>query len=117
MWISNRILDFFKISQESFAGLREEVAALKAENTALRSELTAIRINSDWLRLGWNNLQAENKALLDRMYGVKTPVPELVSRRDVTTAETFTSLQDLFTDMGDDKAQEHGFPVYGSKQN
>lgn len=110
MWISSKVFDWFKISQDSFASIREENAALKAEITALRSELTASRINGDWLRMHYNQMQAENKALLEKAYNVRVPVPSLVAKND-----THFNLQDLFNDVGDEQAHALGLPLYGDK--
>lgn len=118
MWISNQVAlwvsDLKKsadmqadIAKQALSDLKEALAAVRAERDSLKAELTAAKINSDWLRLQFNQLQAENKALLERAYGIRVPVPELLHREQ--TEKTF-NLQDLFSDMGNDEAQKHGFP-------
>jgi len=119
MWISNRVADWVSdlkkaadvqadIAKQALADLKEELASVRAERDALKAELTASKINADWLRVQFNQIQAENKALLERAYGIRVPVPELVSK----TEKTF-NLQDLFNDIGDEEASRQGLPVYG----
>lgn len=120
MWISNQVATWVSdlkksadiqadIAKQALSDLREELAAIRAERDALKAELTAARINGDWLRLQFNQIQAENKALLERAYGIRVPVPELVSK----TEKSF-NLQDLFGDVGDEEASRIGLPVYGT---
>ena len=112
MWLSPKVFSILEVSKSSVDALREENAALKAENTSLRSELTALRINTDWLRMNYNQLQAENKALLEKAYNVRVPVPSLISK-----ADAHFSRNDLFNDVGDEQAQSMGLPLYGDNQN
>ena len=111
MWVPSEVADWFKISKDSVDALREELATVKAERDALNSRLVSMQVSFDWLRMNWNQLQAENKALLERAYGVRVPVPELSSR----TEKSF-NLQDLFSDVGDEEASKMGYPVYGDNQ-
>ena len=119
MWISNAVAAWVSdlkksadvqadIAKQALSDLREELAAVRAERNAIKEELTASKINSDWLRIQWNQVQAENKALLERAYGIRVPVPELTNR----TEKTF-NMQDLFNDVGDEEASRVGLPVYG----
>ena len=120
MWISAEVATWVSdlkksadvqadIAKQALSDLREELASIRSERDMLKAELTAARINSDWLRLQFNQLQAENKALLERAYGIRVPVPELVSK----TEKTF-DLHALFNDVGDDEASRLGMPVYGA---
>lgn len=110
MWVPKEVADWFKISKDSVDALREELAAVRAERDSLNTGLASLQNSFDWLRMQWNQMQAENKALLERAYGVRVPVPELVNR----TEQSF-NLQDLFNDVGDDEARQLGFPTYGDK--
>lgn len=124
MWISNQVAAWVSdlkkaadtqadIAKQALMDLKEELAAVRAERDSLKAELTASRINGDWLRLQFNQIQAENKALLERAYGIRVPVPELVNHQ---TEKSF-NLQDLFGDMGDEEASRQGLPVYGNGHN
>lgn len=111
MWVPKEVADWFKISKDSVDSLREELSAVRAERDALKTNLATLQNSFDWIRMNWNQMQAENKALLERAYGVRVPVPELLQRQP----NNQFNLQDLFNDMGDEEAGRHGLPIYGDK--
>ena len=113
MWMSTRLLDFFKISQTSFDDLRQEVAALKAERDALKSELISVKVNADWFRVKVNQLEVERAQLLEKAYSIRVGAPEIVRHTDLSNIR----LEDFnFDDMGDAKAKELGYPAYGDNR-
>ena len=112
MWLSPKVFSILEVAKSSVDSLREENSALRAEGVALRAELTAAKINSDWLRMHYNQLQHENKALLEKAYNVRVPIPSLVAKND-----THFNLQDLFNDVGDEQATALGMPRYGDRQS
>lgn len=124
MWISFRnVADLFSVSKDTVVALREEVAALKAENAAAKSELLSTKINLDWLRVQYNQVQAERTALMNKTFGTAVPTPQLQSNpgsyfptaatQDAVMSQV-PSLNDLtFDDIGDELASRLGFPVYG----
>ena len=120
MWISNRVADWVSdlkkdadqtadVAKQAFSELREDLAAVRAERDALKNQLATLQTNFDWLRLQWNQMQFENKALLERAYGVRVPTPELARKAD----QSQFNLQDLFNDVGDETAHTLGLPLYG----
>lgn len=110
MWITNRALDWFKISQDSMASLREELAAAKAERDRLQKENLSLQVNFDWLRMQVNTLQLERGALLEKAYNIKLPVPEIV--RSPTMGEQGKLDEFSFEDIGDEVARKLGLPLY-----
>lgn len=124
MWISFRnVASLFEVSHDTVVSLREEVAALKAENAAIKSELLSTKINLDWLRVQYNQAQAERTALMNQRYGIAAPTPQLqpnpgsyfpsVASHDAI-ANQIPHLQDIsFDDLGDEVAAKLGLPVYG----
>lgn len=109
MWLPNKAFDLFRISQDTVSSLREDLAKIKAERDSLRDSLTKSEILSDWLRIQVNSLQFERSALLDKAYGIKAPVPELMKKpehRD-PAEEEFS-----FEDIGDTLAKKLGLQVY-----
>lgn len=110
MWISDRLLDFFKISQTSFNDLREELAALKAERDVLTHQLTVAQTNFDWLRVKVNQLELEKTALMEKAYNIKLPVPEILRAPQIDP--TFDPKHFDFNDMGDKLAKQYGLPSY-----
>lgn len=108
MWIPKSVIEWFNISQESLAALKTENEVLKAENKSLSSELLSTKVNLDWLRMQFNQLQLERTALVDKLYGLKVPTPELVTRPKLpSTIEDFG-----YDDMGDEMAKRLGLPTY-----
>lgn len=113
MWISNRLLDYFKISQESFGDLKEEIAALRTERDTLKSQLSFAQTSFEWLRLRVNTLEFEKTALMERAYNIKVPAVEVVRQPILDPhfdPRNFTG----FNDVGDDVAKQLGMPLYGS---
>ena len=98
MWVPKEVADWFRISKDSVDALREELSAVKAERDAVKLQLSVTQNNFDWVRMQINQLQAENKALMSRAYGIQVPTPELVRHNP----ESQFSLQNLFTDIRED---------------
>ena len=115
MWISSRFLDYFRISEQSFADLKEQNAALRAERDALKSENSLLRVSGDWLRSKVNQLELERAALLHTAHGISVPVPQLekVNAPPAGFARGAEALDfSGFDDMGDKVAQELGIPLH-----
>lgn len=108
MFVPRVILDYFGVNLELVRNIQSEVAALRAERDILKQELTSAKLTNDWLRIQFNDLQAQNKALLEKAYNIKLPVPELqIARRMDPTIEQFS-----FDDMGDEMARKLGLPTF-----
>ena len=110
MWLPDKAFEFFHISKETVDSLREDLAAVRAERDTLKIQLATSTNHFDWLRIRINTLEAERAQLIEKAYGIKIPVPELV-RQNVNPLELNA---DLFTDIGDDAAKKLGMPVYGN---
>ena len=93
MWLSPKIFSVLEVAKERVDSQREELAAVRVERDSLRTQLATLQTNFDWIRMQINQLQVENKALMERAYGVRVPVPELVRKQ-----ETQFNLQNLFVD-------------------
>jgi hypothetical protein len=106
MWIPSKIVDLLGL-------VKDDIATLRAENSLLRSQLVVAQTNFDWARHRLNTLEFENKALMEVAYGVKVPSPEIV--RQPKSDPTFDPKNFTFEDVGDEKAKEFGFPLYGDK--
>ena len=96
MWLSPKIFSVLEVAKERVDSLREELAEVRAERDALRAQIAITQNNFDWVRMQINQLQAENKALMSRVYGIQVPIPELMTKPD-----TGLNLQNLFTDERD----------------
>ena len=107
MWIPNHLVSLFGWNIELVRTLQSDLASLRTERDALKQELTSTQIMSDWLRIQFNDLQAQNKGLLEKAYNIKLPVPELQNRPTIQTQLPPFS----FDDPGDDVARTLGYSV------
>lgn len=113
MWVPREVAEWFQISKDSVDCLRQELSAIRSERDLLKSQLQTTQHTLDWLRMQWNQLQAENKALMEKAYNIRVPVPELV--RSMAKAQELGLDAFSLEDMGDDMARKLGFPVYDDK--
>ena len=107
MFVPKQILDYFGVNLELVRNLQADLASLRTERDLLKQELTSTQIMSDWLRIQFNDLQAQNKGLLEKAYSIKLPVPELQNRSTIQTQIPPFS----FDDPGDDVARTLGYSV------
>lgn len=117
MWVPKALLGLLSgsqsINESAFADLKEQVAALRAERDALRSELATLRVSGDWYRHQINILMAERSALVDKLYGISVPTPQLGSASEASNPrDVLAQLSNMsFDDVGDHAAPALGYPV------
>jgi len=111
MFVPKLVLEYFGVNAELVRNIQADLAVARAERDLLRQELISHKVGSDWLRVKVNDLEAQNKALLQRAYNITVPVPEIV--RDVHMTENLPNNFSPFEDMGDEMAAKLGLPVYG----
>jgi hypothetical protein len=110
MFISSKILDFFGISQVAFADLREQNASLRTERDCLLRENATLKVIGDYQRIKVNQLELERASLLEKAYGIRTPVPQVEHRP--SPALDPLNVEHLFDDIGDELASKFGLPAY-----
>ena len=108
MWLSNQLVNLFQISKESVESLREDLAATRAERDSLKLQLSVSQNHFDWLRMRVNALEIERAQLIEKAYGIRTAIPEIIRTR----AQDPDLNPDIFTDVGEDMAKKLGFPKY-----
>ena len=106
MWIPQTVVAWLDVSLDTVNSLKQEVAALKAERDKLTSDLQATKINNDWFRLKINDLEAQNKGLLEKAYGIRLPVPQIVKSEPANNP--YKLPEALFEHIDDDTAQALG---------
>ena len=111
MFVPTKIVEYFGINIELVRNLQSELAVARAERYLLRNELLSTKINADWFRIKVNDLEAQNKALLNKAYNINVPVPEII--RDMQMTQTLPNQFSPFDDMGDEMAAKLGLPMYG----
>ena len=110
MWVPSGLLELFSIGKETVTGLREELAAVRAERDALKLQLVTNQNNADWIRMQINTLQVERSSLLEKLYGLKLPAPELI--RSPIATDSGGEHPFSFDDIGEDLAKQLGLPNY-----
>lgn len=110
MWVPSAVVDWFHISKQAVDSLREDLAAIRAERDMLKVQLATSQNHFDWLRIRINALETERAQLIEKAYGIKVPIPELV--RPPTSPLDLNA--DLFSDIGEDAAKSLGMPLYGN---
>lgn len=110
MWVPGAVVEWFHISKQAVDSLREELSGVRAERDSLKLQLASSQNHFDWLRVRVNALEVERAQLIEKAYGIKIPVPEIV-RPSKSPLELNT---DIFNDMGDDAAKTLGLPVYSN---
>lgn len=113
MFVPKLVLEYFGVNAELVRNLQSELAVARAERDLLRNELMSYKVNADWLRVKVNDLELQNKALLQKAYNITVPVPEIV--RDMHMTNELPGNFSPFEDMGDAMAAKLGLPVYGKQ--
>ncbi len=102
MLIPSKVLDLFKFNLDEQNSIRTQLAIAEAKVADLERSLQHSRTSFDWLRLRVNDLENQNKALLERNYNIRVPAPQI--------APAMTPPIDLrefgFTDVGDELASK-----------
>ena len=111
MFVPKLVLEYFGVNAELVRNLQADLAVARAERDLLKHELITHKVSSDWLRVKVNDLEMQNKALLQKAYNIVVPVPEII--RDMQLTENLPNNFSPFEDMGDAMAAKLGLPVYG----
>lgn len=108
MWLPNKAFEYFNISHEAVTVQREEISALRAERDALKLALNSSQSNFNWITMRVNMLEVERAQLIEKAYGIRIPVPEIVRAKTVQPDLAAFS----FEDIGDDMAKAIGLPSF-----
>lgn len=108
MWISSKLMSWLEVSKVAYEDLKSENSALKAELASTKTDLAATRINSDWFRMKVNDLEATNKALLEKAYDIRLPVPTIVRETSYNDPNPYKLPQALFEHIDEETAKALG---------
>ncbi len=116
MWVPKQLQELFAVSRDTLEQLRKEIEVLKTNVAAKETEIASLKLQNatsnnhfDWLRLRVNQLEQERAQLVEKAYGIKIAVPEVV-RQPAANALQLNST--LFEDLGDENAKTLGLPTY-----
>ena len=115
MWVNAKIVSWFGLNVELVHTLQADLAVARAERDSLKLQAAINQNNFEWARLQINALEVERASLMERVHNIRMPIPEL-TRPMRPLAETLGSgsADDLFTDMGEERAKKLGLPLYGN---
>ena len=111
MFVPKLVLEYFGVNAELVRNLQSDLAVARAERDLLKQELLSYKVNADWLRVKVNDLELQNKALLQKAYNISVPVPQI--QHDSHLMDSLPNNFSPFEDMGDAMAAKLGLPVYG----
>jgi hypothetical protein len=121
MWVPKQVIEWFSsmrdvaetnavVSIEALNQYRAQLAAITAERDTLKIQLAVQNNHFDWLRMRVNTLEVERSGLVEKAYGIKLPIPEIV--RTVTDRPSLDEKNFSFEDVGKDMARTLGLPDY-----
>lgn len=113
MWINSSIFSFLTQRNLDIQDMREDLATRNAEVRELTEALATAKANFNWLTTRVNQLEVERAALLEKVTGIHTAVPEIIRAVPPQTVESLMN-SGIFDDLGDEKAKNLGMPVYNS---
>lgn len=102
MWLSEKVIDMFKVSREVVSDLRTENAVLKVERDSIQRDLLTTKANFAWLTTRVTALEAERAALLMKVAGIAIPFPE-VTRNENRSAQSINDASVFSFDHIDDE--------------
>lgn len=98
MWISRSVYTDFQVALDK---ARSEARAFQEANKGLQVTL-------DWLRTRVTQMEKERAILIERMFGVKIPVLEIMAAPDPFKAHPYNDLASMFNGMTDEEAAREG---------
>lgn len=104
MWINRKV---YQDLQNELVKAREVANAEVVANRALKETM-------NWMMLRLTAMEKERAVLIERMFGVKVPVPEISAAPPDVVPNPFgansklNELAQLFNDMGDEAAEKAG---------
>lgn len=102
MWIPSPVLALFQFNLDEQQAVREQLAVALARATDLERSLQHSRTSFDWLRTRVNDLEYQNKALLEKAFNIKVPAPQIERH----LAPPVDLREFGFQDLGDDFAKK-----------
>ena len=101
------------LSKRAYTDLYNEWQKCKAEGEAQSRATVGLRESNNWLMLRVTAMEKERAVLIERMFGVKIPVPEISPApselpNPFGQSGPLNDLANLFNDMSDEDAQRLG---------
>lgn len=100
---TDRVTGLGKLCQVFHRQLGESMA----EARVLGEQNRVLQVQLDFMRVQTNQLQKERAILLNQVAGIRIPIPEITSTRDMDSQDILAAMPS-FEDMGDEAAAREG---------
>jgi hypothetical protein len=96
------------ISRVVYDNLQLHLVTAQAEARAFQETNKGLQVTLDWLRTRVTQMEKERAILIERMFGVKIPVPEIVTAPDPFKDHPYNDMASMFNGMTDEEALKAG---------
>lgn len=96
------------ISRQVYTDLLSAQNKAQSDARAFQEANKGLQVTLDWLRTRVTQMEKERAILIERMFGVKIPVPEIVTAPDPFKDHPFNDMASMFNGMSDAEATKAG---------
>lgn len=96
------------VSRKVYDDLQLELVKAREEARAVTNASRAMETSLDWLRVRVTQMEKERAVMIERFYGVKIPVPEIVKAPDPFESHPLNNMGISFEGMSDTEAESQG---------
>lgn len=96
------------ISKQAYNDLRDDLVKAQAIAGAEVNANKGLQVTLDWLRTRVTQMEKERAILIERMFGIKIPVPEIQKAEDPFKDHPFNDLASMFNGLSDNEAAREG---------
>lgn len=106
MWIPSAVLKLFQVNYDEHRQLREDLTVCRVKCDILELQLVQAHSSFNWLCIRVNDLENQNKALIEKAIGIKVPAPQIAIKGP--TLDDMIKQTPSFEDIGDELAKKLG---------
>lgn len=96
------------ISRKIYDDLQSSLNKAQAEARAFQESNKGLQTTLDWLRTRVTQMEKERAILIERMFGVKIPTPEIMAAPDPFKDHPYNDLASMFAGLSDEEAVKQG---------
>lgn len=96
------------IDRKAYDDLKGMLLLAQADARAFQETNKGLQVTLDWLRTRVTQMEKERAILIERMFGVKVPVPEIMVAPDPFKDHPYNDMASMFNGMSDEEALKAG---------